>query len=103
MSKYIKHIEKMSKPVEKLVLALSAQGISFQEKDGHLENVVFTKGDIEMKIAYHCFYRYSGMCKIKKEKGKHLVEWVDVTDDMFINSYMKSIIEHNFKKKEEEL
>jgi len=82
------HIKKMTPHVKKLVVYLNSIGISFSATDGELENVVLTRNDGKViKIAYHCFYRFSGMCKIRKDIGKNLMTLVDVTDDMFINQY----------------
>lgn len=57
---------------KKMVERLQQHGIKFQPKDGHLDNVIFSNDKKEMKIAYHCFYRFSGPCVIGKEinKGK---------------------------------
>ena len=95
-----KKIADMAPFVDKLVGLLNeVHNISFQTKDGDLENVVFSKeGFNDLKIAYRCFYRISGMCKIMKDtKHKDRVIWVDVTDDMFINNYMCSIILLHFE------
>ena len=100
-----KHIEDCKPYVDKLVSSLKKEGINFCNKDGKLDNVVFTKGDIVHKIAYQCFYRFSGMCvyykeKPGKKKGQIMVTTVKITTDMYINEYMKSLILHAFKRLE---
>jgi len=96
------HIKEMTPYVEKLVESLSKQGITFSPTDEHLENVIFKNDKKEIKIAHHCFYRFSGMCKIKKDGEKNTIILIDVTDDMFINQYMKSMIEFLFMDKKKE-
>lgn len=105
----IEHISNMQPYVEKLKEHLNVHGISFSEKEGHLENVVFTKGNDMYKIAWDCFYRFSGLVYMQKgsikedkkskekQKNENLVDLVYVTDDMFINMYMRSFIDKHFK------
>jgi hypothetical protein len=88
-------IKKMQPYVDKLVDFLITKDISFEHMDGHLENIVLTKGDKVSKIAHHCFYRFSGLCVIGKEvsKGKKSeLILIEVDDDMYINTYMRSLI-----------
>lgn len=95
----------MTPHVEKLVEYLNSKGISFVSTDGDLENVIFKSDIKEVKISHRCFYRFSGMCKIRKDVGdkkKNTIIFVDVTDDMFINQYMKALIEFLFFGKKEE-
>ena len=68
-----KHIKKMTPHVEKLVENFKKQGICFQSTDGLLENVIFKNNKKEVKISHHCFYRFSGMCKLQKESKKGFV------------------------------
>jgi hypothetical protein len=98
-------ILQMQPHVEKLIDYYKNYDIQVLLTDGKLENVVFTKGDDIYKIAWHCFYRISGLCYVqkgnikenKKNKNKeNSIELVYVTDDMFINIYMKSIINKHF-------
>lgn len=100
-----KHREKMKPHVDKLVKWLyDNYGITFKPTDGELENVIFTNSDNRVKkISHRCFYRFSGMCtihKVKPNSKNNEVEFVDVSDDMFINSYMKSIILEIFEIEE---
>jgi hypothetical protein len=85
----------MTPHVEKLVADLSKKGITFTQDDG-LGNVVFVLDGEEQKISHWCFYRFSGIATIRKELGKNQVQLIQVTDDMFINEYMKSLIEFMF-------
>ncbi len=96
------HIKRMTPYVEKLVVYLNSKGISFEPIDGHLENVVLKNDEKIVKITHHCFYRFSGPCKIYTHKGKNQIEITDMTDDMFINMYMKSLIEFLFFGKKDE-
>jgi hypothetical protein len=93
-------ISKMIPYVDDLVKSLQSYGIVFIPTDGELENVIFTNGTKTVKIAHKCFYRFSGMCRIQKDKvgGKHNeVEFVEVTDKIFICTYMGTIIKRLFK------
>jgi len=96
------HIKKMTPYVEKLVVYLNSKGITFESTDGELENVVLTKDDKIIKIAHHCFYRFSGICKIYTHKAKNQIDMINMTDDIFINMYMKSLIEFLFFGKDDE-
>ena len=92
------HILKMTPHVIKLVNYFKIKGITFEPKEGHLDNVIFRKDNIILKMSYHVFYRFSGISKIKKEVKNEII-WVDVDDDMFINVYIKSFIEYYFEQK----
>lgn len=94
------HIKKMTPYVNKLIIYLEKIGISFEREE---HNVILTKGDDTLRIANHCFYRFSGLCISLKsvKKGKNIVEeFVEVTEDMYINIYQKSIIEQHFNRYE---
>lgn len=95
------HISKMTPHVENLCNVLKEYKISFIPNDGVLDNVIFSKeGFKDLKIAHECFYRFSGFCMIFKEtyKAKKVnFEVIPVDDDMFINSYMCSLILMYFK------
>lgn len=100
-----KHIERMTPHVEKLIKHLSQYDITFEPTDGHLDNVIFRRGDEVHKIAHRCFYRFSGLCIMQKKnikkkvpkKERDYIDLIHIDDDMFINIYMKEIIERLFK------
>lgn len=92
-----KKIESMRPYVEKLVSYLEKKGIEFYytDDDGY-DNVVLIKGDMMKKISYHCFYRFSGPSSFVDEDDKKNIIFVKITDDMYINSYQKRIIDMVF-------
>ncbi len=81
---------------DKLISYFKNKEIEFIPIDGKLDNVIFKNKDKELKIAHHCFYGFSRMGCIVKEKANNEIEWIQVTDSMFFNSYMKAIIENYF-------
>lgn len=83
---------------DKLVATLRKKGISFQPTDGHLPNVVFELKGKVVKISYHSFYRFSGIATIKQEAANGDAIFVPMTDDMFMNMYMKMVVEMNFRE-----
>ena len=89
------HINNMKKPLEKLVSQLKAKGVSFSHDDpSGLENVVLTFKNKVVKISHHSFYRYTGIaCVTKEGKEKNSSEWVEVTDEMWCQIFLKQIIE----------
>lgn len=90
------HKKRMGIVVSSLVSHFASKGINFTPDDG-LENVIFKSKDKEVKISHHSFYRYSGIACVSKEgKEKNTVEHVPVTDEMWMNSYVKPIIELHF-------
>ena len=93
------HIEKVQPHVDKLLKSLAKQNISFSKSfDSKLNNVIFSNGIKELVIANHCFYGYSRMgCAVKEIKNSNNVEFVPITDDMYINTVMKNVIENYFK------
>jgi len=90
-------IQQMTPHVNKLVVELAKQDITFSPTDGELENVIFSQDGVEMKIAHHCFYRFSGMCVVQKTIKKE-TKYVSLSDDEFINIYLRTLIEHFYKK-----
>lgn len=96
-----KHIKKMKPHTDKLVCDLMLKGIKTQLNDGNNKNVVLTKGDKTLKIMHHCFYRFSGIACMPKYIGKSTeFKFVEVTDSMFMNEYLKSIIMFHFTEPE---
>ncbi len=95
-----KHKQKMQSAVDKLVLHFKNQGVNFYPVDGSHENVIFISKNKEVRISHHSFYRYSGIaCVYKEGKEKNSIETVEVTDEMFLNNFMKPIIELRLKAK----
>ncbi len=90
---------KMKVAVNKLVNHFKSKGIDFFPTDPtNFENVIFKSKDKEVKISHHSFYRYSGIaCIYKQKEGKeNSFEIIEVTDEMFLNNFMKPIIELHF-------
>lgn len=92
-----KQIEKMRPHVNKLVSYFNGKGITFSPDDGDLRNVVFSRGDKDVKISHHSFYRHSGIVKVYKEKDNNTFEVIEVTDSIFMENFMRPIIEKLFK------
>jgi hypothetical protein len=86
-------IEKMKPYANKLVSHFQKNGIEFSPTDGEFENVIFTSKDKEVKISHHSFYRFSGIASIHKDIGGTQIEVIEVTNEMFMNNYMKPIVE----------
>lgn len=63
-----RHVAKMMPHVEELMKSLVPHGIVFSLYDGNLENVVFKGKEKIVRIAYHCFFRFSGLCYITKRR-----------------------------------
>lgn len=92
-----KHIEKMEPSVKKLLAQLKSKGVEFTPQDeSGLNNVVFRSSDKTVKISQHSFYRFSGIAVYTKSKGEHESETVEVTDEMYMQIFMKPIIETFF-------
>jgi hypothetical protein len=89
----------MQPAVKKLLAYLKSKEIEFTPTDGKFNNVIFTSKDKEIKISHHSFYRFSGIACVYKEKGDHLIEAIEVTDEMFINNFMTPIIKLHFNLK----
>jgi hypothetical protein len=89
------HKKRMIKYVPALLEDLKVFNIKQLEDNG--ENVVFCDDINTITISYHVFYRYSGIAKLTKSYGKNEFEWTDVTDEMFMSSYMGSLIKNIFK------
>ena len=87
------HQRAMKPAVDKLASHFKSKGVEFSPTDGDFENVVFSSKDKTTKISHHSFYRYSGIACVYKEKGENQIEAIEVTDEMFLNNFMKPIIE----------
>lgn len=105
------HVNRMVIPVTKLVAQLNKIGIEFSatnyivDAKDNLHNVVFTKGDKIVNMSHHSFYRYSGIMQITRTKldsnGKE-TNWTEVfpvTDDMYMQLFIKPIIIKAFELK----
>lgn len=112
---------KMKPIVDKLIIYLLTKGIETQLIDDetdktvytsdkyskterkihklehNLDNVIFKKDGKVLKISHKSLYRYSGISSIHKDKGANEVEIINVSDEMYINNYIKIIIESYFK------
>lgn len=91
------HINKMKPAVDKLLNHLNSKGIEFFPIDENpkLENVILKNKDKEVKISHHSFYRYSGISCVYKERtedNNKKFEIIEVTDDMYMQNFMKPII-----------
>lgn len=95
------HKKKMAIPVAKLVNYLAKKGILTTLDDPHrhdqtLENIVFLGPDRYLKMSHHSFYGYSRIACNYRHIDDSKVEIVDVTDEMYLNNYIKPIIEKHF-------
>ena len=91
--------EKMKPSADKLIAYFNAKGVKFSN-DEKFENVLFTSSDKVVAISHHSFYRYSGIACISKELGDNRSEYVEVTDAMYMDIFMKPIIETLLKEKQ---
>ena len=85
--------------IKKLTEFFRGKEVFYRPEDKY-RNVTFYNEKKEVKIAYDCFYRVSGICCTHKDTEKaHEVLVVDISDDSFYNVYMKTILmEHFFPK-----
>ncbi len=89
-----KHIEKMQTSVAKLVSQLKSKGIEFSPVDeSGQENVTFKTSEKTVNMSKHSFYRYSGIAVYTKDKGGNESETVEVTDEMYMQMFIKPIVE----------
>ena len=96
---------KMKKPVEKLLAQLSKKDIHFMAYRSDelptkpFKNVIFVKADKMLEMSEHSFYGYSRMCLFTKDhptKENQTIK-VDVTDDMYMQMFIRVIVENHFK------
>ena len=100
----IVHINRMKPAVDKLLSQLNSKGIEFFPIDENpkLENIILKTKDKEIKISHHSFYRYSGISCVYKEKGddkNKKFEIIEVTDEMYLQNFMKPIIDRLLQSK----
>ena len=81
---------------DKLLIYTKKNGIDTIFEDW---NVTFTKEGKDLHISYNYLYRQSGISRVHKELTESTIELIDVTDEMFYNNYIKTIIDLNFIKK----
>jgi len=92
-------IERIKPSLARMLAHLQKKNISFSPIDADnskLENVIFSHGDKVFKMAHHSLYRYSGIAVICVDKGENLSETKEVTDDMYMNIFIRPIIENQF-------
>ncbi len=97
-----KHIERVMPAAKKLISYYNKKDVKFSFDDGE-NNVSFSVGEKSIKISHHSFFRFSGIACVYKVKEmqdgqKKLQAIIDVTDDMYMENYMKPIIEILFKE-----
>lgn len=90
--------EKMKPAADKLIAYFNNKGVKFSIDD-RFENVLFTSSEKTVAISHHSFYRYSGIACISKELGDNRSEYMEVTDAMYLDIFMKPIIETLLKDK----
>lgn len=95
----VAHRERMQPHADKLVAHFAKQGIKFQPQEGEFDNVIFTSPIKVVKISHHSFYRYSGIACITKPGEQNTSEYIEVTDAMFMDLFMKPIVETLLKSK----
>lgn len=92
------HKTKMKPAIDKLFAYLSTKGVS-TKNDDECENTIFTSKDKEIKISHHSLYRYSGIAVTYAKTGENTFIINEITDEAFVNNYMKPIIEMHFEIK----
>lgn len=88
------HIEKMQPSVTKFVTYFKNKGVEFDPNgnDGY-DNVIFKSKDKEIRMSKHSFYRYTGIAYMYKDTKDNSVETIEVTDEMWLNIFIKPILE----------
>lgn len=87
---------KMKAAATSLISSFKQKGIEFSNDDKH-ENVMFTSSEKVVTVSHHSFYRYSGIACIYRDKGEHFIEAVPVTEQMYMDIFIKPAIELIFK------
>ncbi len=82
--------------IKKLIAHYQSKGVLFNSLDGVLKNVVFYNTEKSVSISHEIFFRFSGICCTHRDKGQNEVEVIPLTDDAFMNVYMKAILDMHF-------
>jgi hypothetical protein len=86
-------LQKKMKPyADKLIAYFKSKCVEYSNDDLN-ENVSFTSSEKKATISHHSFYRYSGIACVSKDLGENKSEYIEVTDEMFMNNFMRPIIE----------
>lgn len=86
-------LQKKMKPyADKLIAYFKSKDVVFANDELN-ENVSFTSSEKTATISHHSFYRYSGIACVSKDLGENKSEYIEVTDEMFMNNFMRPIIE----------
>lgn len=93
------HQARMQPHADKLIAHFKNKGVDFKF-DEEFDNVIFTSKEKRVaKISRHSFYRYSGIACITKEgTEKNSSITIEVTDAMFMDLFMKQIVDALLKK-----
>lgn len=92
-------IKSMQPAVARLVSQLEKQKVFFSHIPGDPlvteNNVTFFNDTKRIHISYHSFYRFSGIAVIIRDKKgeNNQSEAVPLTDDIYMQQFMKPIIE----------
>lgn len=92
------YMEKMKPAVDKLIGYLNSKGVTVK-RDPEFQNMILTSSTKEIKISHHSFYRFSGIAVTYNKVGENTFAISEITDEAFINNYMKPIIEMHFELK----
>jgi hypothetical protein len=91
----VEHKKKMQPVVSKLLVYLASKGVNVT-LDNESENFILTSKEKEMKISHWSFYRYSGIAVTYVEVKENVFDIKPISDENYINNYMKPIIEMHF-------
>jgi hypothetical protein len=87
------YLKKIEGDVKKSLNDLKKEGITTVRQDGKLNNLIFSKGDKEIRISHHSYYRYSGrgMKAVKTGKKDDDFEYVSLPLSDYLGM-MKAIV-----------
>lgn len=88
----VEYMNKMKPVVDKFLLVLAKKGISFS-LDTEMNNVILSTKTKSIKMSHHSFYRFSGITSIYKHNDDNSIEIIKVTDEMYLTTFIKPIIE----------